>query len=167
VVRVHSCTSEIKSLEHSRSSAQFRKRQWDANRIQRGAIEGLRRARIAVFNNKCAPAAARVPQTGAQLISVFATLNVRGLSLPNRTCGFRAAPSDQLLVSLHCAVVNRLSPRDRVLCTTARDRAGFLISHPVRRDRPSCRRQLFSTAAWTTCPKVQLVRPTRALRPTL
>jgi hypothetical protein len=60
------------------------------------------------------------------VISVSATLNVRGLSLPDRTCDFGAAPSDRLLVSLHCAVVSRLSPGDRVLlCDRKGDRAGF------------------------------------------
>ena len=41
--------------------------------------------------------------------------------------------------------------------------AGFSISHPVRRDRLSCRGQLFSTATSRDgVPGVRLVRPTRA-----
>jgi hypothetical protein len=79
----------------------------------------------------------------AQFISVSTTLNVRGLSLPDQT---------RVVAQRHPI---RCSPR--ALCDRKGDRAGFFISHPVRRDRPSCRRQLFSTViSWMTCPMFSL-----------
>ena len=60
--------------------------------------------------NKRAPTArlpfGRKPERNSMVLS--ATLNVRGLSLPDQTRIVGAAPSDWLHVSLHRAVVSRL-----------------------------------------------------------
>jgi hypothetical protein len=65
--------------------------------------------------NKRAPAAPRLSAASRSAISMFdcalvsATLNVRGLSLPDQTRAAARRRLDRLLVSLHRAVVSRLS----------------------------------------------------------
>jgi hypothetical protein len=63
--------------------------------------------------NKRAPAASlpfgRKPERNLDRVLISATLNVRGLSLPDQTRVDVRRHLDRLLVSLHRAVVSRLS----------------------------------------------------------
>jgi hypothetical protein len=51
----------------------------------------------------------RKPERNLDRVLISATLNVRGLSLPDQTRGDVRRHLDRLLVSLHRAVVSRLS----------------------------------------------------------